>query len=106
MGGGMQRLQGKTILLAGGGGIGAELARRYASEGAAVVLGDVDLDGANATVEAIKRAGGRAIATHLDGGDESSITAAVALARQSYGGLDGLHANYAAFLDGGPNTGV
>ena len=102
----MKRLEGKTILVAGGGGIGGELARRYTSEGAAVVLGDVDLDGAKATVEGIKRAGGQAIAIHLDGGDEASITAAVALACQNYGGLDGLHANYAGFFDGGPDTGV
>ena len=33
----MQRLQGKVIVVAGGGGIGGGLARRYAAEGASVV---------------------------------------------------------------------
>ena len=36
------RLNGKVILVAGAGGIGNGLARRYAGEGAAVVLGDID----------------------------------------------------------------
>ncbi|TAL02219.1 MAG: SDR family oxidoreductase [Rhodospirillaceae bacterium] len=92
----MQRLEGKVILVAGGGGIGNELARRYAREGACVVLGDIDLDGVRAVADDIKRAGGRATATRLDGADEGSIAAAVALACKDYGGLDGLHANFAA----------
>ena len=95
----MQRLESKTILVAGNGGIGSELARRYAMEGAAVVLGDLDLDGAEAVAEEIARSGGKAVATRLDGTDENSIAAAVGLATQKYGGLDGLHANFASFVD-------
>jgi NAD(P)-dependent dehydrogenase (short-subunit alcohol dehydrogenase family) len=93
----MQRLDGKVILVAGGGGIGDELARRYASEGAHVVLGDIASDRAEAAAEDIRRVGGEATATHLDGADEQSIAAAVALACEKYGGLDGLHANFASF---------
>jgi NAD(P)-dependent dehydrogenase (short-subunit alcohol dehydrogenase family) len=102
----MRRLEGKTILVAGSGGIGGGLARRYALEGARVVLGDIDVDGAKAVVDDIKRAGGTATATRLDGADEASVTAAVALARQSYGGIDGLHINFASFADGGSDAGV
>jgi NAD(P)-dependent dehydrogenase (short-subunit alcohol dehydrogenase family) len=93
----MQRLEGKVILVAGGGGIGDELARRYASEGARVLLGDIDADRAGAVAEDIRRVGGQATGTHLDGADEQSIAAAVALATKTYGGLDGLHANFASF---------
>ncbi len=96
----MQRLQGKVIVVAGGGGIGGGLARRYAAEGAAVVLGDVDPDTVAATVAQIAAAGGTAIGTALNGADEASINAAVALAVSQYGGLDGFHANFASFKDG------
>jgi NAD(P)-dependent dehydrogenase (short-subunit alcohol dehydrogenase family) len=102
----MRRLESKTILVAGAGGIGGELARRYAMEGAAVVLGDLDLDSACTVAEEIARAGGKAVATRLDGADENSITAAVALASKSYGGLDGLHANFASFADTANDVGV
>jgi NAD(P)-dependent dehydrogenase (short-subunit alcohol dehydrogenase family) len=95
----MQRLESKTVLVAGNGGIGSELARRYAMEGAAVVLGDLDLDGAQAVAEEIARSGGKAVATRLDGTDANSIAAAVALASKRFGGLDGLHANFASFAD-------
>lgn len=91
----MQRLDGKVVLVAGGGGIGNELARRYAREGARVVLGDIDVEGVGAVAEDIRRAGGEAAATHLDGADEGSIAAAIALATASYGGLDAMHANFA-----------
>ena len=102
----MNRLEGKVILVAGGGGIGGELARRYAREGASVVLGDMDLPGASQVAGDIVAAGGKGIATQLDGSDEKSIAAAVALACDSFGGLDGLHANFASFADGRLNVGV
>lgn len=91
------RLQGKVIVVAGAGGIGDELARRYAREGAAVVLGDIDGDRAVATAEDIAATGARCLGTRLDGGDDASIKASVDLAVGRFGGLDGFHANYAAF---------
>jgi NAD(P)-dependent dehydrogenase (short-subunit alcohol dehydrogenase family) len=95
----MNRLQGKVIVVAGAGGIGDELARRYAGEGAAVVLGDIDGDRAIATAEAVAAGGASCIGTYLDGGDDDSIRASVDLAIRSFGGLDGFHANYAGFND-------
>ncbi len=92
----MRRLAGKVILVAGGGGIGDELARRYAAEGAAVVIGDIDLERVRETERAIAAAGGRARAVHLDGGREDTIAEAIHTACEAYGGLDGLHANFAA----------
>ena len=49
--------------MAGGGGIGGELARRYAREGAIVVLGDIDLDATSEVVDEILEAGGQAISS-------------------------------------------
>ena len=100
------RLKGKTILVAGGGGIGGGLARRFADEGANVVLGDVALDGAKAIVEEIAAAGGSAIATLLDGADEASAAEAVALACDRFGGLDGMHANFANFIEQDDSVGA
>lgn len=94
------KLDGKVIVVAGGGGIGNELARRYARDGASVVLGDLDRTTADRIAGEIARAGGTAIGTHLDGADDASIKAAVDLAVERFGGLDGFHANFANFRDG------
>lgn len=100
------RLEGKTILVAGGGGIGSALAQRYAREGANVVLGDIAEHSAVETIEQIRSFGGSALATQLDGTDERSITAAVDLACKRFGGLDGLHVNFASFVDQDQDVGV
>jgi len=101
-----ERLADKTILVAGGGGIGGGLARRFAAEGANVVLGDIDQSAAEKIVEEIVANGGTAIATRLDGADESSANAAVALACDRFGGLDGVHANFANFIEQDDSVGV
>lgn len=102
----MKRLADRVILVAGAGAIGGALARRYAQEGACVVLGDLDVAATNATVEAIAADGGRALAIALDGSDETSIARAIAACRDAYGGLDGLHVNFAAFEDNEADIGV
>ena len=102
----MERLAGKVILVAGAGGIGSGLAHRYAAEGAKVVLGDISETAARQAVDAILRAGGTATAVRLDGADEQSATNAVATCLTNYGGLDGLHANFAHFGDINPELGI
>lgn len=101
----MKRLDGKSILIAGSGGIGAGLAQRYAAEGANVVLGDIDVAGVEAVAAGIRSEGGSIVSTRLDGADEASVTAAVALAVSTFGGLDGLHVNFAA-IAGNPEHGL
>lgn len=102
----VDRLRGKTILVAGGGGIGAGLARRFAAEGANVVLGDMALQEAEDVVQGIVSAGGSAVATRLDGAHEESASRAVALACERYGGLDGIHVNFANFIEQDDTVGV
>jgi NAD(P)-dependent dehydrogenase (short-subunit alcohol dehydrogenase family) len=102
----MSRLEGKVILVAGGGGLGNGLARRYARDGAHVVLGHNHLDAAQAVAKEIEGEGGSALAVHLDGTEEASIVAAVALAKDRFGGLDGLHANFAAMSQARADTNV
>lgn len=102
----MNRLQGKVVLVAGAGGIGSALARRYAAEGAQVVLGDVNLAAAQQVVEQIAASVGEALAIHLDGAQEDSAQAAVDTCLAHYGGLDGLHANFAYMGDCDPSVGI
>lgn len=89
-----RRLEGKSIFIAGAGGIGNEAARRYASEGAAVLLGDVNEYMARQVAEEIVSQGGRATGVSFDGGDEDSVKKAIARAVSEFGGLDGMHVNY------------
>jgi NAD(P)-dependent dehydrogenase (short-subunit alcohol dehydrogenase family) len=96
----MKRLENKVIVLAGSGAIGGACARRYASEGASLVIGDRNEDVAQASAAEVVAAGGRAFAQHLDGTDEGSIRELVARAVAEFGGIDGFHANYASFADG------
>ncbi len=70
-------LVGKVALVTGAGsatGLGNAIARALATAGAEVVLGDIDIDGANRNAAAIGAAG-RAI--FMDVADESSVQAAV-----------------------------
>lgn len=97
----VERLRGKTILVAGGGGIGGGLARRFAAEGANVVLGDISLESAETLAQEIGTGGGTAVPVQLDGADEVSVARAVALACDRFGGLDGMHANFATFIEQG-----
>ncbi|MFI7135917.1 SDR family NAD(P)-dependent oxidoreductase [Nonomuraea sp. NPDC050153] len=87
----MQGLNGKRIIIAGGGsGIGAATAERLGAEGAAVVVGDINLDGAQATAKRIADIGGTALAVEFDLTDERSVRALVGTAVEQFGGVDGL----------------
>mgnify|MGYP000380333425 CR=1 FL=1 len=102
----MNRLDGKVVLVAGAGGIGRGLAERYAAEGAAVVLGDINVEAAAQVVEDIAAAGGNALAIRLDGSCESSVADGVRSCVDHYGGLHGLHVNFAFMGDGNPEHGA
>jgi NAD(P)-dependent dehydrogenase (short-subunit alcohol dehydrogenase family) len=84
----MQRFEGKVALINGAGGIGGATAQRLASEGAAVVVLDIDLAAAEAPVADIAASGGTAVAVRGDLSDEASLRAAVDLAVSEFGGLD------------------
>jgi len=84
----MERLKDKVALVTGAaGGIGGAIAARFALEGAAVVIADLNIEGAEATAEAIRGDGGRAIAQATDVTDPGAAEAAVGRAVAEYGAL-------------------
>jgi NAD(P)-dependent dehydrogenase (short-subunit alcohol dehydrogenase family) len=92
----MRRLQGRRIVVIGAArGIGAATARRLADEGAAVVIGDVDAEGAEAVAASIVAAGGEAWAHRCDIADDISVQRLMRFVGERCGGLDGMHVNAA-----------
>jgi NAD(P)-dependent dehydrogenase (short-subunit alcohol dehydrogenase family) len=92
----MRGLKDKVAVVAGGGsGIGAGSARRFAEEGAAVVVGDVHGPNAQQVADGIVAAGGRAVAVTFDISTEDGADALIGAALERFGGLDCVHVNAA-----------
>ncbi|MCP5117533.1 MAG: SDR family NAD(P)-dependent oxidoreductase, partial [bacterium] len=84
-----QRLSDKVALITGSGsGIGAEAARLFASEGAAVVVNDVAADRAQAVAGEIHAAGGKALACVADISNAFQVEEMFRQASETLGGLD------------------
>ncbi|WP_168119405.1 bifunctional aldolase/short-chain dehydrogenase [Paenibacillus sp. HB172176] len=79
-----------AFITGGAGGIGSETARRLVSEGAHVVLADLNLEGAQKVAEEINEKYGenRALAVKMDVTSEEQIAAAYAETALAYGGVD------------------
>lgn len=83
------RFHGYAVLVTGAGqGIGAATAHRLASEGAAVLVTDLDGDRAARAAAGIRAAGGTAESLACDVGDRTAVEAAVAHAAGAFGRLD------------------
>ncbi len=79
-----------AFITGGAGGIGSETARRLVSEGAHVVLADLNLEGAQKVAAEINARFGenRAIAVKMDVTNEEAVQAAYAETALIYGGVD------------------
>lgn len=83
------KLQGKVALVSGSGrGIGREIALKLASEGASVVINDLDPAPAEQTVKDIVAAGGKAVACVGNVTEAGFADRFVATAIDQFGGLD------------------
>lgn len=81
-------MAGKTALISGGSnGIARAQAELFASEGAKVVIGDIDDVAGEQVAADIRTAGGSALYVHLDVSSEQSWVSAVAAAVEYSGGL-------------------
>jgi NAD(P)-dependent dehydrogenase (short-subunit alcohol dehydrogenase family) len=93
----MTQIAGKAAVVTGGGsGIGMGLAKALAAEGAAVAVADIKFDNALQVVDAIKAAGGKALAIHCDVCERQSIRQMQAEATAAFGPIQLLFANAGA----------
>ncbi|MBB6672792.1 bifunctional aldolase/short-chain dehydrogenase [Cohnella nanjingensis] len=79
-----------AFITGGAGGIGSETARRLVSEGAHVVLADLNLEGAEKVAAEInaKYGDNRAVAVKMDVTNEEAVQAAYAETALAFGGVD------------------
>jgi len=86
----LNSIQGKSALVLGGSrGIGAAIARRLAAGGASVAITYAQgASAANAVVDEIAKAGGRAVAIQADSANDAAIEEAVNKTKASFGGFD------------------
>ena len=83
------KLDGKVAIVTGAGrGIGQDTALALAQGGARVVVGDIDQDPANETVEKIKAMGGEAVAVAGNVTVKSDVEALVKAALDNFGSLE------------------
>lgn len=88
------RLQNKVAIVTGGAsGFGAGIVKRFAAEGAAVVIGDLNGGAAEALAADIRTAGGKALAVGADIATKAGNIQLVEAAVDSFGGLDSFIAN-------------
>jgi NAD(P)-dependent dehydrogenase (short-subunit alcohol dehydrogenase family) len=95
----MKRFEGKVAVVTGGGsGIGRATCLRFAEEGAAVAVAEIDETGGNSVTAEISRSGGKALFVRTDVSDEKSVQAAVSRVAEAFGRIDILVNNAAVFV--------
>src|SRR5437870_10592096 len=88
------RLADKGCLITGAGsGIGQASARLFAREGAQVVVADVNLEAARATVEEVAMAGGESVAEEVDVTDQAQTVLLAERVARRFGRIDVLFNN-------------
>ncbi|SMF65929.1 3-hydroxybutyrate dehydrogenase [Azospirillum oryzae] len=88
------RLQDKVAVITGAAsGIGLEIARTFAGEGALVVIADLNQAGADAAAASLDPTGKRALGVAMDVTDEAQVDAGMARAVAAFGRIDILVSN-------------
>lgn len=86
------RISGKVAVVTGAGGRGNSIGRAYAlglaQAGAAVVVADLNSDGADAVAQEIVAAGGQSIAVGVDITQPDSVASMARAAADAFGGVD------------------
>jgi len=76
-----------AVVTGGGGGIGAQICRTFAQQGAAVAVVDIEQEAAGQVAEAIQRSAGQAIAVTCDVTDRDDVERAAEQVEQKLGAL-------------------
>jgi NAD(P)-dependent dehydrogenase (short-subunit alcohol dehydrogenase family) len=85
----MGRLEGRVAIITGAGfGIGRGIARRFAREGASVVVAEIDRQAGERTAAELDQLGGHGLFVATDVADKAQIDAAVAATVDAFGRLD------------------
>jgi len=83
------RLKDKVAIVTGGArGIGLCVAQAYAREGAAVVIADVNVEGAKAAAQSITSGDARSLGVGVDVADQASVNAMMEETLKSFGRVD------------------
>ncbi len=99
----MTLLDGKVaVVTGGGGGIGGAVSERFAAEGAAVTVAEIDASRAETTVDGIRAGGGVATAVVADVREPADVDRVVRSALDEHGRVDVLVNNVGHY--GGPRT--
>lgn len=94
----MDRLKNKVAIITGGAtGIGEAISKKFAKEGAVVIVNGYPEDPVNEVVDEINKDGGRAAAFAADISIEENAKECIAFAKRMYGQLDILINNAGAF---------
>jgi len=87
-------LNGKAAVVTGAAsGIGKEIARTLAAQGAAVAIADLNLAGAQAVAEEIRAQGGKALGIAMDVTDEQAVNRGIDEVAAQFGSIDILVSN-------------
>ncbi len=88
------KLDGKVAIVTGAGsGIGREIALHFAREGAKIAVCDINMPGANETVDMVTKIGTKAIAVSMDVSNEDAENAGVEKTAAAFGTVDILVSN-------------
>ena len=83
------QLDGKVAIVTGGGrGIGRAIVRRFAQEGAAVVIAGTSAEHLESTAAEVRAQAGRALACVTDIANEAAVEHLVSATRAAFGGVD------------------
>tara|TARA_R110000772_G_scaffold268731_1_gene398305 strand:- start:7661 stop:8461 length:801 start_codon:yes stop_codon:yes gene_type:complete len=92
----MQGFSGKRVLVTGAGdGLGKGIARRFAREGASVVIAEINTEAGERTAQEIRDQGGSAVFVETDVSSRESVEASIGMIKARFGGLDVLVNNAA-----------
>jgi 3-oxoacyl-[acyl-carrier protein] reductase len=93
-----EKLKGRVAIITGGGhGIGKAYATRLASEGAKIVIAELDEKAGHAVAEELNAAGYEALAVRTDVSDPASVENMAAATVERFGRIDILVNNAAIF---------